>query len=168
MRILHPRTIKIIANMEDSEFENATVTKKAILSHAWSEIFKYLATRRNHPKCFIRNEYDLGMYLGYLRSVGETVGCNMNVENMFKYDDVYQGFAVYNNMYDYELYLVRSKEYFDDNYLFSDAVSLYFKGVNIFVHIFGASWRKYVPVESLVEIQRQVSKTINKDKGGEL
>lgn len=168
MRILHPRTIKIIANMENSEFENATVSKKVILSHAWSEIFKYLATRQNHPKVFIQNEYDLGKYLGYLRSVGEPIGCNMNVEHLFKYDEVYQGFALYEYTSKNASYSQYSKEYFDDNYLFSDAVSLYFKGVNIFIHIFGASWRKYVPVESLIEIQRQVAKTINKDKGEEL
>lgn len=53
--------------------------------------------------------------------------------------------------------------YFDDNYLFSDAVSLYLKGVNIFPDIFGDQWRKYAPIISLKEIYRVVGKTLEKE-----
>jgi hypothetical protein len=145
--------------MEDSEFVNATSSKKAVLSHAWSEVIKYVATKRNHDKMFIDDEIDLGQYLGYLKSFGDMVGCNMNVEVLLKYDKLYIGFTYFDDRTCNYL----TKLYFDDNYLFSDACSLYFKGVNIFPHIFGEQWKKYVPILNLSEIKRQVSKTIGRE-----
>ena len=58
--------------------------------------------------------------------------------------------------------LVFEHSAFDDDYLFSDAVSLYLKGVNIFPKIFGDKWEKYCPIISLNEIKRVVTKTIDK------
>lgn len=55
-------------------------------------------------------------------------------------------------------YWAEQCKFFDDSYLFSDACSLYFKGINIFPDIFGDQWRKYVPVENYKEILRQINK----------
>lgn len=145
MRQLHPTTINI-----------ATSNKypKTILSHAWAEVFKYLASKQNHPKVFIKNPVHLGRYLRIVYNASIIRGCNFDVTKINKLSgEVQQGF---NDS------TVKIDHYFDDNYLFSDACSLYFKGVNIFPEIFSDQWRKYVPVESLEEIQRQVNKTLNK------
>lgn len=150
MRLLHPRTIQILAS--HPEFP------KTHLAHAWSEVFKYLASGQKHPKMFIDREYYIGLYLMVIYRSAKDL-CNLNVDlinNLPK--NVIEGFK--------SPYATRNLNkllgYFNDNYLFSDACSLYFKGTNIFPDIFGDDWRKYVPVESLKEIKRQVDKTLSK------
>lgn len=151
MRLLHPTTIKILAN--HPEFP------KTHLAHAWSEVFKFLAQSKSHPKMFITNKKHLGQYLVYLYNHATKAGCKLDKNKVFNL-----GENVVNGFMDY--YVDDTTDYFmnefDDNYLFSDACSLYFKGTNIFPDIFGDQWRKYVPVESLTEINRQINKTLNK------
>lgn len=159
MRLLHPTTIKTITvSVKLSEFNNATISKRSVLSHAWSEVLKYMATKQNHPKMFIDEEHTLGYYMRLLYDMGTSVGCNMNATHLTKYDDLYYGFCTFHHTDD----LPELMSYFDDNYLFSDCVSLYFKGFNLFKHVYGYEWRKLVPVESLKEIKRQVDKTLSK------
>jgi hypothetical protein len=146
--------------MSDDDFNKATVSRRSVLSHAWSEVLKYMATKQKHPKMFITNEYELGTYLKYLKYYGELVGCNMNVEHLTKYDDLYIGFCYLDLRKD----TYYTHHLFDNDYLFSDAVSLYLKGVNIMKYIYGSEWRKLVPIESLDEIYRVVGKTIEKRK----
>lgn len=168
MRLLHPRTIKILAS--HPEFP------KTHLAHCWSECFKYLASGQKHPKMFIDNDIDFGMYLGYLYYEAGTfgwkssAGCKLDGEKIKKLRKPI--IDAFDKMFDYLISYRDTGEsnhldgflnkYFDDNYLFSDACSLYFKGINIFPDIFGDQWRKYVPVESLKEIKRQVDKTLSK------
>lgn len=156
MRLLHPRTIEILAS--HPEFP------KNHLSHAWSEVFKYLASGQKHPKMFIQNKYHLGSYLKFIYAKGIEAGCSLDYSKIDKLDrEVVSGF--YSPTTEFcgkRTEEFESGKYFDSNYLFSDACSLYFKGTNIFPDIFGDEWRKYVPVESLKEIKRQVDKTLSK------
>lgn len=148
MRILHPTTLKIIASRKD--------ISKAHISHVWSEIFKWKASGKSHPKMFIDNDYDLGCYMAIVSVNGWFKKCNLDASKIKKLNSTIQAGW-------YEMWCAdRIAKYFDDNYLFSDACSLYYKGINIFPDIFGDDWRKYVPVESLKEIIRQCDKTINK------
>lgn len=152
MRLIHPRTLKILASHK--EFP------KTHLAHAWSEVFKFVASCKSHPKMFINDEYYLGLYLKVIFITAKDI-CNLNdslvnklpikIKNGFK-----QSYSAKN--------LTKLSKYFNDNYLFSDAVSLYFKGINIFPDIFGDEWRKYVPVESHKEIARQINKTLSRKK----
>lgn len=153
MRLLHPETIRIIA-CESVDFSNATSSKKQIISHAWCEVIKFKSQKYTHPKMFIEDDFDLGCYMAYIDRTNKYVGCNLNVGNLEKFEELFMGFTSFS--------ISRINKYFNDNYLFSDAVSLYFKGVNIFPFIFGDEWRKYVPVENIGEIKRQVDKTLNK------
>lgn len=160
MRLLSPRTIKILAS--HPEFP------KTHLAHAWSEVFKFLASGQKHPKVFITDHFDLGVYLGYIW--GFCAGPNGSVKlDEIKIkdnlpEDVWSGYLIinYNGFKKNQAEKLLDK-YFDSNYLFSDACSLYYKGINIFKDIFGDEWRKYVPVESLKEIKRQVDKTLTKN-----
>lgn len=154
MRLLHPRTIEILAS--HPEFP------KTHLSHAWSEVFKYLASGQKHPKMFLKYKDELGYYLAHIY-------LNSNFGSLVKLDrkkvdniggQLVQGWDIYFGNPENALYCLNY--YFDENYLFSDACSLYFKGINIFPDIFSDQWRKYVPVESLKEIKRQVDKTLSK------
>lgn len=79
----------------------------------------------------------------------------MNRELLYKYPVVAEG---------YEKGWHQSEQYekFDENYLFSDCMSLYLKGLNIFKYIYGDDWRRIVPIESLKEIQRVINKTLSK------
>jgi len=154
MRLLHPETLRIIAE-ENVDFSNATSSRKQVISHAWSEVLKFKATEQTHPKMFIHNDYNLGVYMSVVKIYGDIAGCNFNEELLKKYSNLYIGYTSFNDR--------GLLEYFDVNYLFSDAVSLYFKGINILPFIFGDKWRKYVPVESLTEIHRQVTKTLGKE-----
>lgn len=158
MRLLHPVTIRTIAHMDASEFKNATVSQRQILSHAWSEVFKFIGQDKPHPKVFISDQTTLGTYLRRVYDYGLIVGCKMNKDLLNKDIEMHNGF--YNQCWQYTDQLMSN---FDDNYLFSDAVSLYFKGVNIFPSLYGDKWRKLVPVESLQEIQRQITKTLSKE-----
>jgi hypothetical protein len=155
MRLLHPRTIDTIANkMTSVEFLKATSSGKQVISHAWSECLKYLATRQEHPKMFLDDEM-LGCYMNYIYTMNESVGCNLNSDLIDdRYPIVKLGFddPIYSDL----------DMFFDDTYLFSDAISLYFKGVNMMPHIYGDQWRKYIPIENLKEVYRVVGKTLDK------
>jgi hypothetical protein len=159
MRLLHPETLRIVSMVcKDEDFEKATSSRKQIISHAWSEMLKFKATKQSHPKMFIHDEYEQGLYMKIVYTFGKVVGCNLDPSHLEKYQTMNDAFT--NGTDDWE----SVNKHFDSNYLFSDAVSLYFKGVNIFKYVFGDEWRKFVPVESLEEIHRQVSKSLNKEK----
>jgi hypothetical protein len=51
MRLLHPTTLKIASERDD--------IPKTVISHVWSEIFKWLASKQKHPKMFIDDEYNM-------------------------------------------------------------------------------------------------------------
>lgn len=150
MRLLHPRTIEILAS--HPEFP------RTHLSHCWSEIFKWKASGQKHPKCFIDDDRFLGKYLKFLYEQATAAGCNLDAQKIKSLSPtIVNNFTSRGNLIN-----VVTCIYFDSDYLFSDATSLYFKGINIFPDIFGDEWRKLVPVESLKEIKRQVDKTLSK------
>ncbi|MFA8451774.1 MAG: hypothetical protein ACEPOW_13855 [Bacteroidales bacterium] len=152
MRLLHPKTLEIASKRK--------YIPKTVLSHAWSEVFKYLATGQKHPKVFITDEYYLGVYMSMVYEMSQIRGCNFDKSKINNYSKEFsRGFR---EELSSDHIMIMYTAYFDDNYLFSDACSLYFKGINIFPDIFGDEWRKYVPVESHKEIHRQITKTINK------
>jgi len=151
MRLLHPRTIEILAS--HPEFP------KTNLAHAWSEVFKYLASGHKHPKMFIKDEYSLGIYLSKVYHFGMKSGCKFDSNLVLKHKKLNDGF---NALSFKDIKIIKMVSLFDDNYLFSDACYLYYKGINIFPDIFGDEWEKYCPVISLKEIKRQVDKTLNK------
>jgi len=131
MRLLHPKTIEILAN--HPEFP------KTHLSHVWSEVFKYLTSGKKHPKMFIDNPEDIGRYMKYLYTFASKVACKFDTKKIFKLDkEIVDAFTTVDTFYDW--HKESFNNYFDDNYLFSDAVSLYFKGTNIFPDIFGDEW----------------------------
>lgn len=175
MRLLHTKTLQIVAlDMKDEEFVNATSSRKQIISHCHSEILKYLATRgeKAHPKMFINNDRRLGQYVRIVKQYADIVGNTMNLEHYKKYPEVYNGIFSFHEDGVSGARTIHGTEFwfndkyslspFDSHYLFSDAVSLYFKGVNIFPYIYGTQWRKYVPIENLKEIYRVVGKTLDK------
>jgi hypothetical protein len=149
MRLLHPTTITILAS--HPEFP------KTHLAHAWSEVFKFLAQDKSHPKMFLPSHEHYGNYLSFIYQETRDKGYNLDKEKINKLSsEVKKGWEWYQE----DLNIFES--HFDDDYLFSDACSLYYKGINIFPDIYDDNWRKYVPVESLKEIQRQVTKTLSK------
>lgn len=154
MRLLHPETLAILAE-GDVDFSKATSSQKQTISHAWSEVIKFKATNQKHPKMFIDNDYFLGVYMNVVKLYGDLLGCKFNPELLEKYPQLHEKLMNSTS----EDVRALTEKYFDDNYLFSDTVSLYFKGVNIFPNIFGHQWRKYIPVESYDEILRQINKT---------
>lgn len=162
MRLLHPTTLRIVATeLEDSEFDKATVSRKQIISHAWSECLKWLATGHSHPKMFIDDMEDFGKYMKLVKYYGNIVGCNLNEQHVVKYDDVWFGYLQWDSWQFLEDSL---EQYFDFSYSVSDAMSLYLKGANLYPYLYGEEWRKYVPIENLNEIYRVVGKTLGKDK----
>jgi hypothetical protein len=159
MRLMHTETINIVAKlMKDEEFTNSTVSRKQFLSHCWSEVLKYLATRQEHPKMWL-SDFELGLYMKQIMLFNQFVECNLNEQHLIKYDEVWYGYL---RPYTEDNIKKVLSDSFDSNYLFSDAVSLYFKGLNIFPYIFGDDWRKYVPIENLSEIHRVVGKAMDK------
>ena len=169
MRLLHTETLRIVALVcKDLDFEKATVSRKQVISHAWSECLKYLATRQNHPKTWL-TDGKLGVYLRVVKTYGDIIGCQLNEQHLQKYEDVWNGYTDARNLqsalniidinkggrYDFK---------FDDNYLFSDCTTMYFKGLNIFQYVYGDDWRRLVPIQSLDEIYRVVGKAIEKRK----
>lgn len=136
------------------------MSRKSIIAHCWNEQLKFLASEKSHPKCFITDHYHLGIYLYLVKYYGDAIGCNLNIENITKYDMVYIGFS--ESDFDYCMYKLDG--YFDRDYLFSDCVSLYLKGVNIFQYVFGESTNKYIPIINLKEVKRIVDKTLMKEK----
>lgn len=171
MRLLHPETLRIVAlQCTDEDFKKATVTRKTVVSHAWCEVLKYLATRQTHPKMWL-SDFKLGSYMRVVKYFSDRVGCEFKEELLVKHNNVYPAYIISkfsedDTTEDILEYIYGEIKYlnFDDNYLFSDCMSLYFKGLNIFKYVYGDDWRRIVPVESLDEIQRQVTKTIEKRK----
>ena len=160
MRLLHPETLQIVAEeLNDDDFKNATVTRKTVISHAWAEVFKYLSTRQTHPKMFLSDGH-LGYYMKLVYLYGTNIGCNFDESKLVKFDDVWYNYLKYDCLATLEHSL---EDEFDSCYLFSDAVSLYFKGLNIVPYIFGEDWRRYVPIENLKEIYRVVGKTLGRN-----
>lgn len=161
MRLLSPETLRIVATQcSNEDFDNATVSRKQIISHAFVEVLKFKASGKSHPKMWIYDDEILGIYLRLVYDYGCSIGCNFNVENLIKYDELYIGFSysyIHEGFYPLDAH-------FDKDYLFSDCVSLYLKGVNIFKYVFGDDWRKYVPIENLKEIKRIIDKTLSKEK----
>ena len=159
MRLLHPNTLFTVAKeMKDEEFNKATVSRKQVVSHAWSEVLKYLATRQTHPKMFL-DDTTLGIYMRLVHHYGTSIGCNLNESHLTKYDEVWISYLEYD---DVDLAYDDLMFEFDNDYAFSDAASLYLKGLNIFPYMYYGEWRKYVPIESLKEIHRVVTKTLDK------
>lgn len=159
MRLLHPETLRIVATVcKDSDFENATVSRKQIISHAWSEVLKYKATNQTHPKMFIHDSLTLGAYMHIVYKYGRVLGCKLDFHKLKEHGLMYDGFC--------NVGTPDVRRCFDSNYLFSDAVSLYLKGVNIFPYIYGDEWQKYCPIISLKEVKRIVDKTLSKKKEG--
>lgn len=157
MRLYHYRTLQILASRED-------IPKRYSCS-VWSEIFKWKASGQKHPKMFIDDEIILGRYLFIVYILALVKGCKLDkdkVKNLSR--DIKCGFVYQKDKYEYGVYddNDRFDEYFDDNYLFSDACSLYFKGINIFPDLFPDNPEKYIPVISHKEIIRQCNKTLNK------
>lgn len=153
MRLLHPKTLEIAANRKD--------IPKTVISHAWSEVFKFVKSGQKHPKMFIEDEYHLGLYLKVVYYYGKLKGCNFDKEKIKGLPGEIQ--IGFNCSIDPEWAThILLRNYFNASYLFSDSCSLYFKGINIFPDICGDEWRKYVPVESHKEILRQITKTVNK------
>jgi hypothetical protein len=149
MRLLHPTTIQIVSRRKD--------IPKTVISHCWSEIFKFISSKQTHPKVFFTDMHELGDYARFVYEKGILKGCNLDPCKVYNRKSILFNF--------YRGFMDEKQEFhkhFDSDYLFSDACSLYFKGINIFPDIFGDKWRKYVPVESLKEIYRQVIKTLNK------
>lgn len=154
MRLLHPKTIELLAG----------VKLKLPLAHAWSEVFKMYASGQKHPKMFLKQDKDYGAYLAVLYKHATDIGCNFDrekVKSLPLYTKLAFNYSIDSKATKMDAEVLQAL-YFDSNYLFSDACSLYYKGINIFPGIFGSDWRKYVPVESHKEILRQVSKTVNK------
>jgi hypothetical protein len=155
MRILHPTTLKIASERND--------IPKTVISHVWSEIFKWKSSGQKHPKMFIEDEEFLGCYLAFVYRVSIIKGCNFdNYKISHLGEEINRVFKKCSEELGYKrlLQCIYPTKEFDNNYLFSDACSLYYKGINIFPDIFGDQWRKYVPVESLKEIKRQVDRTL--------
>lgn len=76
MRLLHPSTLYTVAiECKDSDFKSATVSRKQVIAHAWSEGLKYLATKQTHPKMWL-DPYELGGYLAAVKMYGDKIGCN--------------------------------------------------------------------------------------------
>lgn len=148
MRLYHPKTLRILAQRKD-------ISKRFSVT-AWSEIFKWVASGKPHPKMFIDNLYDLGAYLRLVYNLAQAKDCNLDITKIKSLgSEIEDGF----NETVYPFWEVE-KHYFDNNYFFSDLCSLYYKGVNLFPDAFKKNWRKYVPVESHKEIHRQITKTL--------
>ena len=77
MRLLHPQTLVTIATSNELDFTKSTASRKQAISHAWSEILKYLATRQTHPKMFL-DDIKLGNYAKLVYLYGIQIGCNFN------------------------------------------------------------------------------------------
>jgi hypothetical protein len=152
MRQYHPTTLRILSERRD--------IPKRFSCSVWSEVFKWKASGQKHPKCIIDNNYALGLYLRLVYKLATNKQCSLDRDKIkFLSQETQDGF---NTITSADALKNILSEYFDSNYLFSDACSLYFKGINIFPDIFGDEWRKYCPVISLKEIKRQVDKTLSK------
>lgn len=105
---------------------------------------------------FLEEDKFYGFYMALVKEYGDVIGCNLNEQHLTKYDDVWYGYvsADFDKM---------DRFFFDNDYMISDFVSLYLKGLNLYPYWYGDSWRKYVLIESLDEIFRVASKTVNKN-----
>lgn len=153
MRLLHPKTILIVSSSDHFP--------KTILSHAWAEVFKWIASGKDHPKMFFERDHHqlIAYYLNFVFRRANQRGCSFHEEVIYKHQNLIPHWQHANKMTidELQIYLTR---YFHPDYVFSDACSLYYKGVNIFQNLYGQDWRRLVPVESHEEIIRQCNKTI--------
>jgi len=140
MRTLHPQTRQIAAERDD--------IRKTVITNAWAEVFKWKGGNKEHPKMFIWQDFDLGIYMRQIYLASIKKGCNLDPNNVKKLGtEVWRGFTSEEDI---------KAAYFNRDYLISDACSLYYKGINIFPDIYGSDARKYIPVESHEEIARQI------------
>lgn len=161
MRLLHPQTLFTIATSQELQFNRSTVSRKQAISHAWSEVLKYLATQQSHPKMFL-DIYRLGVYTKLVYLYGVQIGCNFDQSHLEKYENLY---IVFNDTPNIKIANSILADEFDELYLMSDCVSFHFKGLNLGEIIFGKDkWRKIVPIEGLTEIVRVTQKAIDKNK----
>lgn len=155
MRLLHPKTLAILAS--HPEFP------KTHIAHCWSEIFKWKANGKPHPKMFIDDDYALGSYLRFVYENGIEIGCNLDSNKINNLnEEIKEGFNGPRIIFIGKELKADFEKYFDSNYLFSDACSLYYKGINIFEDLFTGESQKYIPVISHKEIIRQCTKTCSK------
>jgi hypothetical protein len=111
------------------------------------------------------NDIQLGVYARVVKTYGNIVDCNLDEELLNKYNDVAHGYFNLATTLKVASEIIECNNQsfkFDDNYLFSDCTSLYFKGINIFQYVYGDDWRRLLPIENLDEIRRVVGKTIEK------
>lgn len=161
MRLLHPQTLFTIATSQELDFNKSTVSRKQAISHAWSEVLKYLATQQSHPKMFL-DTYRLGVYTKLVYLYGVQIGCNFNSEYLEKYENLY---IVFNDTTNIKVANSILTDDFDDLYLMSDCVSFHMKGLNLGEIIFGRDrWNRIVPINGLAEIVRVTQKAIDKNK----
>lgn len=164
MRLLHPETLRIVSLVcIDEDFDKATVSRKTVISNSWTETLKFLRTRQKHPKMFLGTDFNYGVYLRISKTYGNIVGCDLKEIHLEKYSNVLNGYNTHNNLKKACEYFSLDT-YFDNNYLFSDCVSLYLKGLNIFPYVYGNDARRLIPIESLDEIVRVTTKAINRRK----
>lgn len=161
MRLLHPQTLFTLATSNELDFTKSTVSRKQAISHAWSEVLKFLATRQPHPKMFL-DEIKLGNYAKLVYLYGTEIGCNFNREFLEKYPLVFKEFNYITSISHANRELFYS---FDELYLMSDCVSFHMKGLNLGESVYGKNkWRKICPIEGLQEIVRVTQKAIDKNK----
>lgn len=163
MRLLHPQTLFTLVTSKGLDFTKSTVSRKQAISHSWSEVLKYLATRQEHPKMWLDDEH-LGVYAKLVYIYGLQIDCNFNSSHLEKYSLVYDHFCSTETIRFANVIL---SSMFDELYLMSDCASFHMKGLNLGEVIFGKNkWRRIVPIESLNEIIRVSNKTIDKNKKG--
>ena len=150
-----------MATSQELQFENSTISRKQAISHGWSEILKYLATKQSHPKMFL-DDIKLGNYAKLVYLYGTEIGCNFNSEFLEKYPLVFNEFNYITSVSHANRELFCS---FDELYLMSDCVSFHMKGLNLGEIVYGKNkWRKICPIEGLAEIVRVTQKAIYKNK----
>jgi len=118
---------------------------------------------------FLNVDFELGIYMRFVYNEAIKKGCSLDRLKVKSLGNIIlHGFERGNcdEMGEGGQYMFLTCSDFDNNYLFSDACSLYYKGINIFPDIFGDKWRKYVPVESHKEIVRQCNKFLNLNANG--
>ena len=79
MRLYHPRTLQILSERKD-------IPNRYSCS-VWSEIFKWKASGKKHPKMFITDDYELGHYLGVVYYCGVKKGCKLDDLKVMNFSD---------------------------------------------------------------------------------
>jgi hypothetical protein len=164
MRLLHPQTLFTLATSQELDFSKSTVSRKQAISHGWSEGLKFLATRQPHPKMWLEDK-DLAVYMRLVYTLGLEVGCDFKSIHLEKYPEIFRIFSMETQDKRISALCGYLATKFDEFYIMSDCVSFHFKGLNLGEVIFGKDrWRRIVPIESLQEIVRVTTKTLDKNK----